>query len=55
METSHTVNADISSYVIDGLEPNSAYSVQVSTLSGSREGSPSFVNVRTGTSDVGFV
>lgn len=51
----HTVNADVSSYIIDGLDPNSAYSVQVSALSGSREGSPSFLNVRTGTSDSGSV
>uniref|UniRef100_A0A3P9NZX5 Collagen type VII alpha 1 chain n=1 Tax=Poecilia reticulata TaxID=8081 RepID=A0A3P9NZX5_POERE len=33
-----TVAADVSSYTIDGLRPNSAYTVQVSALVGSREG-----------------
>uniref|UniRef100_A0A3B5MQU2 Collagen, type VII, alpha 1 n=1 Tax=Xiphophorus couchianus TaxID=32473 RepID=A0A3B5MQU2_9TELE len=33
-----TVAADVSSYTIDGLQPNSAYTVQVSALFGSREG-----------------
>uniref|UniRef100_A0A3P9NZE4 Collagen type VII alpha 1 chain n=1 Tax=Poecilia reticulata TaxID=8081 RepID=A0A3P9NZE4_POERE len=39
-ETTQTVAADVSSYTIDGLRPNSAYTVQVSALVGSREGSP---------------
>uniref|UniRef100_A0A3B5B8I6 Fibronectin type-III domain-containing protein n=1 Tax=Stegastes partitus TaxID=144197 RepID=A0A3B5B8I6_9TELE len=48
LETTRTVGADVSSYAIDGLQSNSAYSVQVSALSGSREGIPSTLTIRTG-------
>ncbi|KAM6927203.1 uncharacterized protein col7a1 [Xenentodon cancila] len=47
VETARTVAADTSSYTIDGLQPASAYSVEVSALFGSREGNPSVLNVRT--------
>lgn len=47
-ETTRTIGADVSSYIIDGLRPNSAYTVQVSTLVGSREGTPAILRVRTG-------
>uniref|UniRef100_A0A3P8UTM7 Fibronectin type-III domain-containing protein n=1 Tax=Cynoglossus semilaevis TaxID=244447 RepID=A0A3P8UTM7_CYNSE len=46
-ETSRIVPADVSSFTIDGLLSDSAYSVQVSALSGSREGSPVSLNIRT--------
>ncbi|XP_015244883.1 PREDICTED: collagen alpha-1(VII) chain [Cyprinodon variegatus] len=46
-ETTRTIGADVSSYIIDGLRPNSAYTVQVSTLVGSREGTPAILRVRT--------
>lgn len=49
VETTRNVAADVSSYTIDGLQADSAYSVLVSTLSGSREGSPTTLNIRTGT------
>uniref|UniRef100_A0A3B3Z0Y5 Fibronectin type-III domain-containing protein n=1 Tax=Poecilia mexicana TaxID=48701 RepID=A0A3B3Z0Y5_9TELE len=51
-ETTQTVAADVSSYTIDGLRPNSAYTVQVSALVGAREGSPAVLSVRTGISFV---
>lgn len=41
--------ADVSSFTIDGLKPDLSYSVFVSALSDSREGAPSILNVRTGT------
>lgn len=49
VENTANVAADASSFTIDGLKSDSAYSVFVSSLSGSREGSPSLLNVRTGT------
>lgn len=49
VETTRNVPADVSSYTIDGLQANSAYTVLVSSLSGSREGSPSTLAIRTGT------
>lgn len=48
VETSRNVAADVSSFVIDGLQSDSAYRVSVSALTGSREGSPVTLNVRTG-------
>lgn len=48
-EITRNVPADVTSFTIDGLLADSAYTVLVSTLSGSREGSPSTLNVRTGT------
>lgn len=48
-ETTRNVAADVSSFVIDGLQSDSAYSVLVSALSGSREGSPATLTIRTGT------
>ncbi|TMS19132.1 Collagen alpha-1(VII) chain, partial [Larimichthys crocea] len=47
VETTRNVPADVSSYTIDGLQANSAYTVLVSSLSGSREGSPSTLAIRT--------
>ncbi|TKS71665.1 Collagen alpha-1(XIV) chain [Collichthys lucidus] len=47
VEATRNVPADVSSYTIDGLQANSAYTVLVSSLSGSREGSPSTLAVRT--------
>ncbi|KAG7232561.1 hypothetical protein INR49_008400 [Caranx melampygus] len=47
VEMTRNVAADVSSYTIDGLQADSAYSVLVSTLSGSREGSPTTLNIRT--------
>uniref|UniRef100_A0A3B4YV77 Collagen, type VII, alpha 1 n=1 Tax=Seriola lalandi dorsalis TaxID=1841481 RepID=A0A3B4YV77_SERLL len=47
VETTRNVAADVFSFTIDGLQADSAYSVLVSTLSGSREGSPSTLNIRT--------
>eukprot|EP00064_Thunnus_orientalis_P003187 superscaffoldBa00000253_g3196 len=46
-ETTRNVAADVSSFVIDGLQSDSAYSVLVSALSGSREGSPATLTIRT--------
>lgn len=43
------VTADLTSYTIDGLQADSAYRVSVSSLIGSREGSPVSMDVRTGT------
>lgn len=48
-ETTANVAADVTSFTIDAPQSDSTYSVFVSTLSGSREGSPSMLNVRTGT------
>uniref|UniRef100_A0A3Q3K687 Fibronectin type-III domain-containing protein n=1 Tax=Monopterus albus TaxID=43700 RepID=A0A3Q3K687_MONAL len=48
VETTRTVAADVSSFTIDDLQSDSAYSVLVSTLSDSREGKPSILNVKTG-------
>lgn len=47
-ETTRNVPANVSSYTIDGLQPNSAYTIQVAALVGSREGGPAILNVRTG-------
>lgn len=49
IETTRNVAADVSSFTIDGLQSDSAYTVLISTLTGSREGSPSTLSVRTGT------
>lgn len=49
IETVRNVPADISSFTIDGLQSDSAYTVLVSPLIGSREGSPSTLVIRTGT------
>lgn len=49
VETTRNVAADITSFTIDGLQSDSAYSVLVSALTGSREGSPSTLNIKTGT------
>ncbi|KAK5612077.1 hypothetical protein CRENBAI_000744 [Crenichthys baileyi] len=46
-ETTRVVDADVSSYTIDGLQPNSAYTVYVSPLIGSREGNPAILSIRT--------
>ncbi|MEQ2209983.1 hypothetical protein XENOCAPTIV_006830, partial [Xenoophorus captivus] len=46
-ETTRIVDADVSSYTIDGLQPNSAYTVYVSPLIGSREGNPAILSIRT--------
>ncbi|XP_039971818.1 collagen alpha-1(VII) chain isoform X2 [Xiphias gladius] len=47
VETTRNVGADVSSFTIDELQSDSTYSVLVSALTGSREGSPSTLNVRT--------
>ncbi|XP_059186339.1 collagen alpha-1(VII) chain [Centropristis striata] len=47
VETTRNVPADVSSFSIDGLQADSAYSVSVSPLTGSREGSPSILSIRT--------
>ncbi|KAK9529079.1 hypothetical protein VZT92_013196 [Zoarces viviparus] len=47
VESTRNVAADISSYTIDGLQSDSAYNVFVSSLTGSREGSPSTLSIRT--------
>ncbi|KAM9799444.1 uncharacterized protein col7a1 [Syngnathus typhle] len=47
VETTQNVAADVSSFTIDRLQPDTSYSVFVSALSGSREGSPGFLSVRT--------
>lgn len=49
VETTRTVTADVSTFIIDGLQSDSAYSVLVSALIGSREGTPAALTVRTGT------
>ena len=49
VETTRNVAADVSSYTIGGLQSDSAYSVLVSSLTGSREGSPSTLSFTTGT------
>ncbi|XP_051270453.1 collagen alpha-1(VII) chain isoform X3 [Dicentrarchus labrax] len=46
-ETTRNVAADVSSYTIDGLQADSSYSILVSSLIGSREGSPSTLVIRT--------
>ncbi|XP_055077830.1 collagen alpha-1(VII) chain [Periophthalmus magnuspinnatus] len=46
-EASRTVATNVSSFTIDGLQADSAYSVLVSALSGSREGNPATITVRT--------
>lgn len=48
-ETTRNVPADVSSYTIDGLKADSSYRVLISSLTGSREGSPSTLVIRTGT------
>ncbi|XP_031705428.1 collagen alpha-1(VII) chain [Anarrhichthys ocellatus] len=47
VESTRNVAADISSFTIDGLQSDSAYNVFVSSLTGSREGSPSTLSIRT--------
>ncbi|XP_074490386.1 uncharacterized protein col7a1 [Sebastes fasciatus] len=47
VEATRNVAADVSSYTIDGLQSDSAYSVLVSSLTGSREGSPSTLSIKT--------
>ncbi|KAM4613224.1 collagen alpha-1(XII) chain isoform 4-T5 [Polymixia lowei] len=46
-EVSRTVPANVTSYTIDGLQADSSYRVLVSSMVGSREGSPASLNVRT--------
>lgn len=48
VETTRNVPADVSSFTIDGLQSDSAYTVLVSSLAGSREGSPATLVIRTG-------
>lgn len=48
-ETVQNVPADVSSFTIDGLQSDSSYTVLVSPVFGSQEGSPSTLAVRTGT------
>lgn len=43
------VPADASSFTIGGLQADSSYTVLVSPVVGSREGSPSSLLIRTGT------
>lgn len=50
VQSTNNVDADVSSFTIDGLQSDSAYSILVSSLTGNREGSPSTLSVRTGTS-----
>ncbi|KAM3877835.1 uncharacterized protein col7a1 [Diretmus argenteus] len=47
VEVSRTVASNVTSYTIDGLQADSAYRVLVSSLTGSREGSPASLNIRT--------
>ncbi|KAI9522930.1 hypothetical protein NQZ68_032492 [Dissostichus eleginoides] len=47
VETTRNVAADVSSYTIEGLQSDSAYNVLVSSLTGSREGSPSTLSFTT--------
>ncbi|XP_053723610.1 collagen alpha-1(VII) chain isoform X2 [Synchiropus splendidus] len=47
VETVRNVPADVSSYTIDGLQADSAYNLYVSSLIGSREGSPATLKIRT--------
>ncbi|KAM9813472.1 uncharacterized protein col7a1 [Neosynchiropus ocellatus] len=46
-EKVRNVPADVSSYTIDGLQADSAYNLYVSSLIGSREGSPAILKIRT--------
>lgn len=48
-ETTQNVPADVSSFTIDGLQADSSYTVLVSPVVGSREGSPSTLVIKTGT------
>ncbi|KAM6980736.1 uncharacterized protein col7a1 [Aplochiton taeniatus] len=43
-----TVGADVTTFQIDGLQADSPYQVSVASIVGSREGTPSTVNTRTG-------
>uniref|UniRef100_A0A3Q1H9R2 Uncharacterized protein n=1 Tax=Anabas testudineus TaxID=64144 RepID=A0A3Q1H9R2_ANATE len=54
-ETTANVAAGVTSFTIDGLKSDSTYSVFVSSLSGSREGHPTTLNVKTDQSVVGTV
>lgn len=47
-ETIQNVPADMSSFTIEGLQSDSSYTVQVSPVFGSQEGSPSTLAVKTG-------
>ncbi|KAM9408211.1 uncharacterized protein col7a1 [Pholidichthys leucotaenia] len=47
VETTRNVAPGVSFYTIDGLQSDTAYSVEVSALIGSRGGTPSTLNVRT--------
>lgn len=47
--TTQNVPADVSSFTIDGLQADSSYTVLVSPIVGSREGSPSTMVIKTGT------
>ncbi|XP_028680004.2 collagen alpha-1(VII) chain isoform X1 [Erpetoichthys calabaricus] len=46
-EASRTVSGDITSFDIDNLQEDTTYSIKVSALVGSREGSPSTVEAKT--------
>lgn len=48
-ETTQNVPADISSFTIEGLQSDSLYTVQVSPVFGSQEGTPSTLTIKTGT------
>lgn len=48
VESTRNVPAEVSSFTIDGLQSDSAYTLLVSSLTGSREGSPATLVIRTG-------
>lgn len=48
VESTRNLPADTSTFTIDGLQADSAYTVFVSPMIGSREGSPVNVVIRTG-------
>lgn len=50
VESTRNLPADTSSFTIDGLQSDSAYTVFVSPMIGSREGSPANIVIRTGQS-----
>lgn len=52
VESSRNLAADVTSFSIDGLQADSAYQVFVSSLIGSREGSPTSQNFRTDSDQV---
>ncbi|XP_078518525.1 collagen alpha-1(VII) chain [Lissotriton helveticus] len=55
IEVSRTVAGDILSAEITELEPETAYTIRVVALVGSREGSPTSISARTGFEEVGIV